>query len=150
MTADKPITIAILAMGGEGGGVLADWLVHIGEQAGYLAQKTSGPGVAQRTGATIYYVELFPRGAGALAVRNSRRAAGGWGTGAWSMSMPMKTISCRRSPNVRGRSGPGGSRSKSAAIRARSGGWVGHACSGVAAHHGPSRSMEKKCPACDQ
>ncbi len=69
MTADKPITIAILAMGGEGGGVLTDWLVHIGEQAGYLAQKTSVPGVAQRTGATIYYVELFPRGAGALASR---------------------------------------------------------------------------------
>lgn len=69
MTIDKPITIAILAMGGEGGGVLTDWLVHIGEQAGYLAQKTSVPGVAQRTGATIYYVELFPMGAGGLAGR---------------------------------------------------------------------------------
>ena len=60
MTSAKPINIAILAMGGEGGGVLTDWLVYIGEQAGYLAQKTSVPGVAQRTGATIYYVELFP------------------------------------------------------------------------------------------
>jgi indolepyruvate ferredoxin oxidoreductase beta subunit len=57
----KPINIAILAMGGEGGGVLADWLVHIGENSGYLAQTTSVPGVAQRTGATIYYLELFPR-----------------------------------------------------------------------------------------
>lgn len=64
MTGDKTITIAILAMGGEGGGVLTDWLVFIGEQAGYLAQKTSVPGVAQRTGATIYYVELFPHGTG--------------------------------------------------------------------------------------
>jgi len=57
----KPIKIAILAMGGEGGGVLADWIVDLGEHNGYLAQTTSVPGVAQRTGATIYYVELFPQ-----------------------------------------------------------------------------------------
>ena len=59
----KPIKIAILAMGGEGGGVLADWIVDLAEHNGYLAQTTSVPGVAQRTGATIYYVELFPRAA---------------------------------------------------------------------------------------
>ncbi|HSC63429.1 MAG TPA: indolepyruvate oxidoreductase subunit beta family protein [Caldimonas sp.] len=57
----QPIKIAILAIGGEGGGVLADWIVELAEQNGYLAQATSVPGVAQRTGATIYYVELFPR-----------------------------------------------------------------------------------------
>lgn len=57
----QPIKIAILAMGGEGGGVLADWIVDLGEHNGYYAQTTSVPGVAQRTGATIYYVELFPR-----------------------------------------------------------------------------------------
>lgn len=56
----QPIKIAILAMGGEGGGVLADWIVSLGEDNGYFAQTTSVPGVAQRTGATIYYVELFP------------------------------------------------------------------------------------------
>lgn len=56
----EPIKIAILAMGGEGGGVLADWIVNLGEANGYFAQTTSVPGVAQRTGATIYYVELFP------------------------------------------------------------------------------------------
>lgn len=56
----QPIKIAILAMGGEGGGVLADWIVNLGEENGYFAQTTSVPGVAQRTGATIYYVELFP------------------------------------------------------------------------------------------
>lgn len=61
MTSPKPINIAIMAMGGEGGGVLTDWLLDVGERAGYLAQKTSVPGVAQRTGATIYYVELFPK-----------------------------------------------------------------------------------------
>lgn len=60
MTAPQPIKIAILAMGGEGGGVLADWIVDLGEHNGYLAQTTSVPGVAQRTGATIYYVELYP------------------------------------------------------------------------------------------
>lgn len=56
----QPIKIAILAMGGEGGGVLADWMVDLGEENGYIAQTTSVPGVAQRTGATIYYVELYP------------------------------------------------------------------------------------------
>lgn len=59
MTA-RAISIAILAMGGEGGGVLADWLVDLAEQNGFTAQATSVPGVAQRTGATIYYLEMFP------------------------------------------------------------------------------------------
>jgi indolepyruvate ferredoxin oxidoreductase beta subunit len=56
----KSLNIAILAMGGEGGGVLADWIVDMAEHAGYTVQATSVPGVAQRTGATIYYVEIFP------------------------------------------------------------------------------------------
>jgi len=60
MTHVQPIKIAILAMGGEGGGVLADWIVALGEARGFFAQTTSVPGVAQRTGATIYYVELLP------------------------------------------------------------------------------------------
>lgn len=47
-------------MGGEGGGVLADWIVDMAEHSGYYVQATSVPGVAQRTGATIYYVEIFP------------------------------------------------------------------------------------------
>jgi indolepyruvate ferredoxin oxidoreductase beta subunit len=63
MTGDRAITIAILAMGGEGGGVLADWLVDLAQSNGYVAQTTSVPGVAQRTGATIYYLELFPASA---------------------------------------------------------------------------------------
>ena len=57
----QPYKIAILAMGGEGGGVLADWIVQLGEANGFVAQTTSVPGVAQRTGATIYYVELFEK-----------------------------------------------------------------------------------------
>ena len=60
MAAVQPLKIAIMAMGGEGGGVLADWIVDLGEANGWLAQTTSVPGVAQRTGATIYYVELYP------------------------------------------------------------------------------------------
>lgn len=55
------ISIAILAIGGQGGGVLADWIVDLAEREGWLAQATSVPGVAQRTGATIYYAELFPQ-----------------------------------------------------------------------------------------
>jgi indolepyruvate ferredoxin oxidoreductase beta subunit len=50
-------------MGGEGGGVLADWIVDLAEHSGYYAQTTSIPGVAQRTGSTMYYVELFPEAA---------------------------------------------------------------------------------------
>ncbi len=60
---ERSITIAILAMGGEGGGVLADWLVDLAEDNGYFAQTTSVPGVAQRTGATVYYLEMFPEAA---------------------------------------------------------------------------------------
>lgn len=52
------ICIAILAMGGQGGGVLVDWIEAVARTHGWLSQATSVPGVAQRTGSTIYYVEL--------------------------------------------------------------------------------------------
>ena len=55
----RPIAIAVLALGGQGGGVLVDWIVALAESQGWLAQSTSVPGVAQRTGATIYYVETI-------------------------------------------------------------------------------------------
>lgn len=51
-------TLLIAALGGEGGGVLADWLVLCARQAGLAVQATSVPGVAQRTGATSYYLEF--------------------------------------------------------------------------------------------
>ncbi|MEP6867208.1 MAG: indolepyruvate oxidoreductase subunit beta family protein [Novosphingobium sp.] len=57
---ERPISIAIVAMGGQGGGVLTGWIVKLAEDAGWVAQSTSVPGVAQRTGATIYYVEMMP------------------------------------------------------------------------------------------
>ncbi|MBN8244999.1 indolepyruvate oxidoreductase subunit beta family protein [Nitratireductor aquimarinus] len=56
----KIIKLAILAVGGQGGGVLTNWITDVAERNGYLAQATSVAGVAQRTGATIYYVEMCP------------------------------------------------------------------------------------------
>jgi indolepyruvate ferredoxin oxidoreductase beta subunit len=58
----RPLSVAILALGGEGGGVLADWIVATAEGAGFHAQTTSVAGVAQRTGATVYYLEMLPPG----------------------------------------------------------------------------------------
>ncbi len=55
------ICVQIAAMGGQGGGVLAGWLAAAAQRAGFPAQSTSIPGVAQRTGATTYYVELYPQ-----------------------------------------------------------------------------------------
>jgi indolepyruvate ferredoxin oxidoreductase, beta subunit len=57
---ERPITILIAALGGEGGGVMADWLMEAATATGYPAQATSIPGVAQRTGATTYYLEIYP------------------------------------------------------------------------------------------
>lgn len=54
--------ISIHALGGQGGGVLADWIVDMAEREGWTAQATSVPGVAQRTGATVYYVEIAAPG----------------------------------------------------------------------------------------
>jgi len=56
----RPVTLLICALGGEGGGVLAEWLVETATRSGYSAQSTSIPGVAQRTGSTTYYFEVFP------------------------------------------------------------------------------------------
>jgi indolepyruvate ferredoxin oxidoreductase, beta subunit len=61
LTRTRPITLTIAALGGQGGGVVTDWLVMAARRAGYFVQATSVPGVAQRTGATIYYLEFFPK-----------------------------------------------------------------------------------------
>ena len=57
---ERPTTLLVSAIGGEGGGVLAGWIVAAAKHAGYPVQGTSIPGVAQRTGATTYYLEVFP------------------------------------------------------------------------------------------
>jgi len=56
----QPISLLICALGGEGGGVLSSWLMDTARRAGFPAQSSSIPGVAQRTGATTYYVEVLP------------------------------------------------------------------------------------------
>ncbi len=55
-----PIKLAIAAIGGQGGSVLANWIVATAERRAYQVQATSVAGVAQRTGATIYYIEMMP------------------------------------------------------------------------------------------
>ncbi len=55
----EPTSILIAALGGEGGGVLAEWIVDAAQRAGLPVQATSVPGVAQRTGATSYYIEFL-------------------------------------------------------------------------------------------
>ena len=57
---NQPISLLICALGGEGGGVLAEWIVSAARDVGFPAQSTSIPGVAQRTGATTYYIEIYP------------------------------------------------------------------------------------------
>ncbi len=64
----RPIALLIAALGGEGGGVLANWIVSAAEQLGFPVQSTSIPGVAQRTGATTYYIEFVPARDGARPV----------------------------------------------------------------------------------
>jgi indolepyruvate ferredoxin oxidoreductase beta subunit len=66
MTEGHPFTLLIAALGGEGGGVLTDWIVSAAERTGFPVQSTSIPGVAQRTGATTYYIEILPVKAAAL------------------------------------------------------------------------------------
>jgi indolepyruvate ferredoxin oxidoreductase beta subunit len=56
----RPITVLIAALGGEGGGVLTNWIISAAADAGFPVQSTSIPGVAQRTGATTYYIEMLP------------------------------------------------------------------------------------------
>lgn len=66
---ERPITILIAALGGEGGGVLADWIIAAAQARDFPVQSTSIPGVAQRTGATTYYVEIYPAKASELGGR---------------------------------------------------------------------------------
>ncbi len=54
------IKLAVLAVGGQGGGVLTGWIEDVARACGYAAQATSVAGVSQRTGATVYYLEMAP------------------------------------------------------------------------------------------
>ncbi|MGE0806813.1 MAG: indolepyruvate oxidoreductase subunit beta family protein [Burkholderiaceae bacterium] len=70
MPAPRSLSLLIAALGGEGGGVLSDWIVQCALRCGLPVQATSVPGVAQRTGSTSYYLELLtePAPAGAKPV----------------------------------------------------------------------------------
>jgi indolepyruvate ferredoxin oxidoreductase alpha subunit len=57
----RPLTLLIAALGGEGGGVLTDWIVAAAASQNFPVQSTSIPGVAQRTGATTYHIEFVPK-----------------------------------------------------------------------------------------
>jgi indolepyruvate ferredoxin oxidoreductase beta subunit len=59
-THQRPVTMLIAALGGEGGGVLTNWIMAAAADLGLPAQSTSIPGVAQRTGGTTYYIEIYP------------------------------------------------------------------------------------------
>jgi indolepyruvate ferredoxin oxidoreductase beta subunit len=55
----QPVRLLIAALGGEGGGVLAGWISEAAAASGLVVSRTSIPGVAQRTGATTYYIETM-------------------------------------------------------------------------------------------
>jgi indolepyruvate ferredoxin oxidoreductase beta subunit len=57
---DTTLKLAVMAVGGQGGGVLASWIEATARAQGYSCQTTSVAGVAQRTGSTIYYIEMAP------------------------------------------------------------------------------------------
>ena len=58
---ERTVNLVAAALGGEGGGVFTSWLADVAELEGWFCQTTALAGVAQRTGATIYYLEFFPR-----------------------------------------------------------------------------------------
>ena len=61
--AHGPRQAAARAVGGQGGGVLTNWIEWVARAEGRAVQATSVAGVSQRTGATIYYLEIGPEGA---------------------------------------------------------------------------------------
>ncbi|MEE9202806.1 MAG: indolepyruvate oxidoreductase subunit beta family protein [Dehalococcoidia bacterium] len=52
-------SIYIVAVGGQGSVVLADWLFNAAHGAGYAAQTVGLPGLSQRGGSTSFYVEVL-------------------------------------------------------------------------------------------
>jgi len=59
VTEPRLLSILIPAVGGQGGGVLSEWIVDAADLDEYRVHGTSIPGVAQRTGSTTYYIELM-------------------------------------------------------------------------------------------
>ncbi len=59
-SSSKLIKILIPAVGGQGGGVLTEWLVQSFQLDGYDVQGIGLPGLSQRGGSTTYYLEAHP------------------------------------------------------------------------------------------
>ena len=59
MSEGQVLSLLIPAVGGQGGGVLSEWIVDAALLDGLPTHGTSIPGVAQRTGSTTYYIELY-------------------------------------------------------------------------------------------
>jgi indolepyruvate ferredoxin oxidoreductase beta subunit len=72
----EPIRLLIAALGGEGGGVLAGWISESASESGLVVSRTSIPGVAQRTGATTYYIEMVPASGGPRPILSLNPAPG--------------------------------------------------------------------------
>jgi indolepyruvate ferredoxin oxidoreductase beta subunit len=51
-------SVILAAVGGQGGGVLTEWIVTAAQLSGYEAQSISMPGMSQRGGATNLYLEI--------------------------------------------------------------------------------------------
>ncbi|MFA0759589.1 MAG: hypothetical protein NOOUEUKL_002269 [Candidatus Fervidibacter sp.] len=56
-----PITVLIAAVGGQGGQLFAQWLFDAAKIAGFAPVGVGLPGLSQREGATVYYLEFFAR-----------------------------------------------------------------------------------------
>ena len=70
-----PAQLLIAALGGEGGGVLTELDRRRPRRTpAFRCSRTSIPGVAQRTGATTYYIEMLP-----VQAADARRQAPGAG-----------------------------------------------------------------------
>jgi indolepyruvate ferredoxin oxidoreductase beta subunit len=52
------LSVLIAAIGGQGGNVLTEWIFSAAELAGYRPMSIALPGLAQRGGATNYYMEI--------------------------------------------------------------------------------------------
>src|SRR5262245_20881366 len=72
MREPRPIKLLLAALGGQGGHVLASWLHDAAIASGHYVQGTFIPGVAQRTGATTYYLEIVPAAAARHAAADRR------------------------------------------------------------------------------
>lgn len=72
----QPVRLLIAALGGEGGGVLAGWITEAAAANGLVVSRTSIPGVAQRTGATTYYIETVRASGSAVPILGLNPAPG--------------------------------------------------------------------------